>query len=89
MPMVEELSDKLHGARWFTKLDFRAGYHQVYIEAVDTYKTAFKTHSGLYEFLDVPFGLTNALATCQSVMKLIFAHLLRKGVLVFMDDILI
>lgn len=52
MPIVEELIDELAGAQWFSKLDFRAGYHQLYIHPDKTYKTAFKTHSGLWVFGD-------------------------------------
>ncbi|GBG61002.1 hypothetical protein CBR_g18598 [Chara braunii] len=89
LPRIDDLLERLGGAKFFSKLDLKSGYHQLEIRQEDRYKTAFKTRYGHFEWLVMPFGLTNAPATFQAAMTTEFRHMLDRFVLIYLDDILV
>ena len=89
LPMINDIFDQLQGAKVFSKIDLRSGYHQLKIREKDIPKTAFTTRYGLYEYTIMSFGLTNAPAYFMSMMNKVFMEFLDKFVVVFIDDILV
>ena len=89
LPRIDDTLDLLSKAKYFTTLDLASGYWQVGMNADSQEKTAFVTHSGLYEFRKMPFGLCNAPATFQRLMEAVLHGLARRHCVIYLDDILV
>jgi hypothetical protein len=89
LPLITEIMDRVTGATCFSKVDLKDAYHRIRIKAGDEWKTAFRTRYGHYEFLVVPFGLTNAPATFQAYINKALRGLVDDFCIVYLDDILV
>ena len=89
LPRMDDLFNQLRGARVYSKIDLRTGYHQLRVRDISIHKEAFRTCYGHFEFTVMPFGLTNALAAFMDLIHRVFPPYLDQFVVVFADDILI
>ena len=87
--LADEMRNKVQGAKWFTKIDMHWGYYNICIKAGDEWKTAFRMQYGLYEWLVMPMGLTNAVMWFQRFRDHAFWEFIDEFVIIYLDDILI
>jgi hypothetical protein len=89
LPLMTTLMEQVGTSQLFSKLDLKLGFNLLRIAEGDEWKTAFKTRYGLYEYTVMPFGLTNAPSVFQRHLNNILAEKIDRGVVVYIDDILI
>ena len=89
LPLIEDLLDRVQGAKVYSVMDLKSGYHQVELDPRDAHKTAFICCEGLFQYKRMPMGLATAPPTFQRLLEIVLADKIGKGALVYIDDIIL